>query len=221
MKYVTREITKGVSRIIVPPSLEEILQPNFDYEKYIENYLNMEIDYKKLEELYYNISENNEPVDPNIQKLYEDFENDIIVVQFEYEKDPTHKDICNKKMKAIAQKYYETLQNLINFKLQKENEFKKLTIKREELVNVLKQMLKVKENVESNALNRLNSFINREIPLGKLYIYDLTKLQTTELYRKHYKVLARYKLYVFANLLDTDGIYYKPIENLNIKGKKQ
>lgn len=220
MKYVTRKLKNGDKKVIIPPSLEDILKENFDYSRYIENYLSSEIDYEKLEELYYSITENRKLVDPNIQKLYEDFENDIVSVQWEYEKDQLNKNKYNKKMKNIAQKYYENLQKLTKFNLQKENEFKALTVKRQELVNALKQMLEVKEMIETNALDRLNAFINREIPLGKLYAYDLTKLQTSELYRKHYKTLSRYRRQVFSSLLDTEGIYYKPIENLNIKGKK-
>ena len=220
MQYVKHKTKKGINKAIIPPTPEEILKEDFDYSKYIQEILNQKIDFETLEELYYSISETNEPADPNIQKLYEEFENDIISIQLEYEKDPVNKDIYNKKMKAIAQKYFENLQSLINFNLQKEREFKELIIKRKELVSVLKQMLEVKKNIELNAQNRLNDFINRKIPLGKLYIYDLTKLQTTELYRKHYKALSNYRLHVFANLLDAEGVYYKPIEQLNIKGKK-
>lgn len=220
MQYVNHKIKKGVNKAIIPPTPEEILKDDFDYSKYIDEYLNIEIDYEKLEEMYYSISENKDPVDPNIQKLYENYENEIISVQLEYEKNNIDKKLCIKKMKIIAQKYFEDLQKLVKFKLQKENEYKELSVKRQELVNALNQMLKVKENIELNAQNRLNAFINREIPLGKLYIYDLTKLQTTELYRKHYRALSKYRLHVFANLLDTEGVYYKPIEQLNIKGKK-
>lgn len=220
MQYVKHKTKKGVNKAIIPPTPEEILKDDFDYSKYIDEYLNIEIDYEKLEEMYYSISENKDPVDPNIQKLYENYENEIISVQLEYEQNTVDKESCIKKMKIIAQKYFENLQKLVKFKLQKENEYKELSVKRQELVNALNQMLKVKENIELNAQNRLNAFINREIPLGKLHIYDLTKLQTTELYRKHYRALSKYRLHVFANLLDTEGVYYKPIEQLNIKGKK-
>ena len=91
MQYVKHKTKKGINKAIIPPTPEEILKDDFDYSKYIDEYLNMEIDYEKLEEMYYSISENKDPVDPNIQKIYDYYENEIISVKLEYEQNTVDK----------------------------------------------------------------------------------------------------------------------------------
>lgn len=106
------------------------------------------------------------------------------------------------------------------FKLQKDNKFDALTAKRQELISVLKKLVDVKRNIENGAEDRLTDFVNRKIPLEKLYIYDLTQMQNSDIYLKHRKALEKYRRKVFSRLLDDEGTQYKPIEELHLKRKK-
>ncbi len=94
-----------------------------------------------------------------------------------------------------------------------------LIAKRKELISVLKQVLNIKYNIESQAENHLNAFVNKQIPLGKLYIYDLTKLKKTKAYRQNNQKLEEYRRLVCANLQNDQNVYCKPIEQLNFKEK--
>lgn len=205
---------------IPTPTLEEILSDNFDYETYLKNYLDKPSD--TTSEHSNNISKPNQ-TDPRIQKLLDEFKRHITHIQCQYEADlktgQTHN--YTQKMKQIAQKYYKQIQSIIKLKLQKENEFKALTAKRQELISVLKQVANIKAQIESQAESRLNAFVDKQIPIGKLYIYDLTHMRSTEVYRQNQTKLENYRRLVFANLQNAENAYCKPIEQLNIKGKQK
>ena len=117
----------------------------------------------------------------------------------------------------------ERLKSLIalnKFKLDQEREFQALTVKRNELLNALNKVLEIKEKIETQAETRLNAFVKREIPVTKLYIYDLIKPTNSEVYKKHRKALEKYKRQIFSRLLNDEGIEYKPIGELNFRKKK-
>ena len=222
-KYVTRKISKLAGKVIIPPTPEEILDDQFNYPNYIERILNLKIDYDSLEKFFDSNEKDITPVDPQITKAFEEFENDIIKLQRQYEAEIKRGNLSldyNQAMKKIAQNYFDKLKAITTFKLQKEKEFQALTAKRSELVTVLNKVIDIKRNIENNAESRLTSFVNREIPLGKLYIYDLTQLQKSEVYLKHKKMLDRYRRIVFSILLNNEGVQYKPIQQLNFQRKK-
>lgn len=221
-KYVTRKISKLAGKVIIPPTPEEILDDQFNYPNYIERILNLKIDYDLLEK-FFDSNEDITPVDPQITKAFEEFENDIIKLQRQYEEEIKKGNLSldyNQAMKKIAQNYFDKLKAITTFKLQKEKEFQALTVKRSELVTVLNKVIDIKRNIENNAESRLTSFVNRKIPLGKLYIYDLTQLQKSEVYLKHKKMLDRYRRIVLSRLLNNEGVQYKPIQQLNFQRKK-
>ncbi len=221
-RYITRKISKNSWKVIIPPTPEEILDDNFNYPDYIKHILNLEVDNNLLEEFFDKDETEFTPVDPRITEAFEEFENSIIILQRQYENEIKAGTLSldyNQSMKKIAQVYFNKLKAITTLKLQKEKEFQALTAKRSELVIALNKVVDVKRNLENGA-NRLTAFVNREIPLGKLYIYDLTELQNSEVYLKHKKVLDRYKRNIFSKLLDTEGVQYKPIEQLHFQRKK-
>ena len=218
-KYVTRKISKRRGKVIIPPTPEEILDDNFNYHDYVKRILNIKIDNHLLEEFFESSNEDFTPADPEINKAFEDYENAIIEVQKQYELCHTLLDY-NQAMKNIAQSYFDRLKKLTTFKLQKEQEFQALTAKRSELVTILNRVVNIKKNIEDGAESRLLAFVNREIPLGKLYLYDLTQIQNSEVYLKHKKALDTYRRKVFSRLLDQEGAEYKPIEQLHLQRKK-
>ena len=126
----------------------------------------------------------------------------------------------NKAMKKIARTYFDKLKAITSFQLQKEAEFKAITAKRNELVTALNKVVEIKRNIEDGAESRLTAFVNREIPLGKLYIYDLIHLQNNEIYLKNKKKLDEYRRIIVGRLLNDDGVQYKPIKDLNFARKK-
>ncbi len=223
-RYVTRKIRKHVGKVIIPPTPEEILDDHFNYPDYIEHILNLKVDRDLLEEFFDSNEADFTPIDPRVTGAFEEFENAIIVLQKQYEeeiKDRRLSQDYNQAMKKIAQAYFDKLQSITIFKLQKEQKSDAFFIKMSELASILNQVVDIKRNIENGAENRLTAFVNREIPLGKLYIYDLTKIQNNEVYLKHKKALDRYRRNVFSKLLDDEGVQYKPIEQLHFQRKKQ
>ena len=222
-KYVTRKTDKHIGKVIVPPTPEEILDDNFNYPDYIKHILNLEADYDLLEEFFDRDEEDVTPVNPHITEAYEEFENAIVILQKQYEdeiKTGTLSLDYNKAMKKIARTYFDKLKAITSFQLQKEAEFKAITAKRNELVTALNKVVEIKRNIEDGAESRLTAFVNREIPLGKLYIYDLIHLQNNEIYLKNKKKLDEYRRIIVGRLLNDDGVQYKPIKDLNFARKK-
>lgn len=222
-KYVTRKISKHVGKVIIPPTPEEILDEHFNYPDYIEHILNLKVDRDLLEEFFDSNESDFTPVDHRVTEAFEEFENTIIVLQKQYEdeiKTGTLSLDYNRAMKKIAQAYFDKLKSITTFKLQKEQKFDAFSIKMSELVSALNQVVDIKRNIENGAESRLTAFVNREIPLGKLYIYDLTKIQNSKVYLKHKKALDKYRSNVFSKLLDDKGVQYKPIEQLHFQRKK-
>lgn len=223
MKYIMRKNNNSQNIIIFPPTPEEILNPSFDYPNYIENILNTKIDFDDLENLYYSIPKQSIPVDPKTQNLFNNFENKIIKIQSIYENDlhaGTQTMDYNEEMKKIAKEYFQKLESLITYKLQKQKNLRDLTAKRAELLCDLKQVIEIKANIENNSSARLHSFINKKMPLGKLYLYDLIHIKDADINKRQCQALEHYRRQIFANLINEEGIYTKPIENLHIKGKK-
>ena len=227
-QYVFHDIEKNTKIFIIPPTIEEILDDNFNYSDYIEQNLIKQVnsnDYTKKQFYQEFLDEeipSRSPLDDALIKngLLQSYENEIITIQKQYEESPKGKSQSlnyNEAMKQIAQKYYEQLKPLIKFKLQKENEHKALIIKHMELLSVIKQVVEVKSSIESTSENRLNDFINKKIPLGKIYIYDLIHIPHGKLSSHQKKFLNKVKRQVFSNLQDQEGIYYKPISELHFK----
>lgn len=224
--YVIRKTSKLAGKIIIPPTPEEILADNFNYPDYVQNILEYQIDEEMgqlIDQFLKYKPEDYQKVDPDIEILFDNFEKAIIEIQRQYEIDRQNGNITidyNKEMKKIAQTYFNHLMALNKFKLDQEREFQALTAKRNELLNALNQVLEIKEKIETQAETRLNAFVNREIPITKLYIYDLIKPTNSEVYKKHRKALEKYKRQIFSRLLNDEGIEYKPIGELNFRKKK-
>ena len=124
MDYAWHEITKGARVIILPPSIDEVLEDNFNYPDYIKKYLKerQKIDYEYLTKLYYREISEDEIVDegkPLKDMLIElglndNFEREIIQIQKIYEDDLKDKKVTldyNNDMKLVAQKYNDILQS--------------------------------------------------------------------------------------------------------------
>lgn len=224
MPYVIHK-EKDTIYTIFPPYIEEVLDEDFDYPAYIQKEINQTYDKEFLEDWFDFAPEKPiRQVDSELTELLDDYENAIIPLQKAYEADletGTFSMDYNAEMKKVAQEYQEKLENMQKLRLQKENEFKALTAKRTELVSALNQMLEVKRNIEQNSDKRLNDFVQRKIPLGNLYIYDLTHMQRGKSYSKHLRKLYEYKRHVFASMLNDEGAYYKPIKDLNFQRKQK
>lgn len=212
MDYAWHEITKGVRVIILPPSIDEVLENNFNYPDYIKEYLieRQKIDDEYLTKLYYREISEDEIIDegkPLRNTLIElglndDFEREIIQIQKIYEDDLKEKKATldyNNLMKLIAQKYYDILQKSAN----KDSD------------NILKQ----KELIA--AKERLNDYQEGKISFGKLYISDLQKVKRNEIKVKDRKRLIKNFQTILYALQSGEGIYDKKVEELNLRRKRK
>lgn len=212
MDYAWHEIAKGVRVIILPPSIDEVLENNFNYPDYIKKYLieRQKIDDEYLTKLYYREISEDEIIDegkPLRNTLIElglndDFEREIIQIQKIYEDDLKEKKATldyNNEMKLIAQKYYDILQKSAN----KDSD------------NILKQ----KELIA--AKERLNDYQEGKISFGKLYISDLQKVKRNEIKVKDRKRLIKNFQTILYALQSEEGIYDKKVEELNLRRKRK
>lgn len=212
MDYAWHEIAKGVRVIILPPSIDEVLENNFNYPDYIKKYLieRQKIDDEYLTKLYYREISEDEIIDegkPLRNMLIElglndDFEREIIQIQKIYEDDLKEKKATldyNNEMKLIAQKYYDILQKSAN----KDSD------------NILKQ----KELIA--AKERLNDYQEGKISFGKLYISDLQKVKRNEIKVKDRKRLIKNFQTILYALQSEEGIYDKKVEELNLRRKRK
>lgn len=212
MDYAWHEIAKGVRVIILPPSIDEVLENNFNYPDYIKKYLieRQKIDEEYLTKLYYREISEDEIIDegkPLRNMLIElglndDFEREIIQIQKIYEDDLKEKKATldyNNLMKLIAQKYYDILQKSAN----KDSD------------NILKQ----KELIA--AKERLNDYQEGKISFGKLYISDLQKVKRNEIKVKDRKRLIKNFQTILYALQSEEGIYDKKVEELNLRRKRK
>lgn len=212
MDYAWHEIAKGVRVIILPPSIDEVLENNFNYPDYIKKYLieRQKIDDEYLTKLYYREISEDEIIDegkPLRNTLIElglndDFEREIIQIQKIYEDDLKEKKATldyNNLMKLIAQKYYDILKKSAN----KDSD------------NILKQ----KELIA--AKERLNDYQEGKISFGKLYISDLQKVKRNEIKVKDRKRLIKNFQTVLYALQSEEGIYDKKVEELNLRRKRK
>ena len=212
MDYAWHEIAKGVRVIILPPSIDEVLENNFNYPDYIKKYLieRQKIDDEYLTKLYYREISEDEIIDegkPLRNMLIElglndDFEREIIQIQKIYEDDLKEKKATldyNNLMKLIAQKYYDILKKSAN----KDSD------------NILKQ----KELIA--AKERLNDYQEGKISFGKLYISDLQKVKRNEIKVKDRKRLIKNFQTVLYALQSEEGIYDKKVEELNLRRKRK
>ena len=212
MDYAWHEIAKGVRVIILPPSIDEVLENNFNYPDYIKKYLieRQKIYDEYLTKLYYREISEDEIIDegkPLRNMLIElglndDFEREISQVQKIYEDDLKEKKVTmdyNNLMKLIAQKYYDILQKSAN----KDSD------------NILKQ----KELIA--AKERLNDYQEGKISFGKLYISDLQKVKRNEIKVKDRKRLIKNFQTILYALQSEEGIYDKKVEELNLRRKRK
>ena len=212
MDYAWHEIAKGARVIILPPSIDEVLENNFNYPDYIKKYLieRQKIDDEYLTKLYYREISEDEIIDegkPLRNMLIElglndDFEREIIQIQKIYEDDLKEKKATldyNNLMKLIAQKYYDILQKSAN----KDSD------------NILKQ----KELIA--AKERLNDYQEGKISFGKLYISDLQKVKRNEIKVKDRKRLIKNFQTILYALQSEEGIYDKKVEELNLRRKRK
>ena len=212
MDYAWHEIAKGARVIILPPSIDEVLENNFNYPDYIKKYLieRQKIDDEYLTKLYYREISEDEIIDeenPLRNTLIElglndDFEREIIQIQKIYEDDLKEKKATldyNNLMKLIAQKYYDILKKSAN----KDSD------------NILKQ----KELIA--AKERLNDYQEGKISFGKLYISDLQKVKRNEIKVKDRKRLIKNFQTILYALQSEEGIYDKKVEELNLRRKRK
>lgn len=106
-------------------------------------------------------------------------------------------------------------------KLTKDTEEKTLVTVQKDLISVLKQVVEIKRTIEEGSEQRLEDFVDRKIPLGKLYIYDLTKMTKSEIFYQHRRNLIKFRRHVLGSLKSEDGVYSKPIGQLDFKGKQK
>ena len=212
MDYAWHEIAKGARVIILPPSIDEVLENNFNYPDYIKKYLieRQKIDDEYLTKLYYREISEDEIIDegkPLRNMLIElglndDFEREIIQIQKIYEDDLKEKKATldyNNLMKLIAQKYYDILKKSAN----KDSDY----------------ILKQKELIA--AKERLNDYQEGKISFGKLYISDLQKVKRNEIKVKDRKRLIKNFQTVLYALQSEEGIYDKKVEELNLRRKRK
>ncbi len=202
---------------IEEPSIDEVLDDNFDYLIYRKNNIRNTLDDQDIidedidiEELFKEFINGNfegvVEVSENIKILNEYYER-IRDVQLSYERDKTMNPTY--MMKVIAKTYSDKL-----------NEYEMLEETRKRFVDVLKGVLiKKKEEdrerleeerrekiLHDESLDRINKFLNKEIPLGSLCLYDIDVLRNTDTYRLNRRKIIKYIRYVYSHL-DPDTNY--------------
>lgn len=126
-EYIFHTTKKNGRIAIFPPTIEEVLNENFNYPDYIEKYAkqNSELDdFLLLYQLRYKIPVNQEvhmrsPLEDSLVQngLYDNYKEDMRNIQKQYEIDLSSKLQTmdyNKEMKKIAQNYYNQIVNKIN-----------------------------------------------------------------------------------------------------------
>ena len=121
-KFAWHQVCKGLRIVILPPTIESVLEDNFNYPDYIQKDIKQraEEDDDELEKLLYNESIDYEvhmrsPLEDALvdESLISEYYKEMSNIQKQYEKDLTDKKITmnyNDAMKKVAQKYYNILQ---------------------------------------------------------------------------------------------------------------
>lgn len=218
MNEITHLGKNNIPIPITPPMPKTVLKEDFDYSKYIERELetayNLDID-----KLLYSKEEKLPPL--KYKNLFNKYLINIMSIQAIYEADLKEniKSIdYNQSMKEIAQTYLNSIQKLIKYKIDRQKKVKAIIAKPKHF-RFKKTTFKNTNKKNSDA--RINAFLNREIPLGKLYYGDIKKVLQNDVYAHHHKNFENYKRHLLANLIDSEGIYTEPIENLHLKGKSK
>ena len=222
-------IRNGNGDYIDEPTIEDVLDDNFDYSIYRKNsikntsddkgFTDEDIDIEQLYEALFCESSKEEIVEVKEEvKILNEYYERIRDVQWDYERDnsvnPTY------TMKVIAKTYADKL-----------SEYEMLQETREKLVNVLRNVVLKKDEIEKErfeeerriqvlrdeSLNRINMFLNREIPLGGLCLYDIDVLKKSDIYRLNRRKFDKYIRYIFSHLdpnTDYDDKMHTPIIEL-------
>lgn len=223
MDKVTHVGRNGLPIPIGQPMPEEVLSEDFDYSKYVEDQLS-DLSDEELDDLLYSKREHLEPLKGDELTFFNNYLEAIAAIQTIYEKDLKNGSVSidyNKAMKEIAQKYFNALQNQIKYRLKRQNTIKRLTFKRKKHTSALKKINRQKPSFQANSDERIQAFLNGKIPLGKLYYYDLNRALQNEVYSRHKRNLERYRKHLLSKLINYEGIYDKPIEELNFQGKSK
>ena len=165
MKEITHIGKNGFPIPITPPMPEAVLAEDFDYSMYIQNLIDT-APYIDIEKLLYSKEETSTLP---FEYLFDKYLNDIITIQTIYEDDLKENVTSidyNKAMKDIARNYLDSLKKQINYKIDRKKKIKSLMTKRKYLISKLK--LPLRKDNKTASFNRIDAFINREIPLGKL-----------------------------------------------------
>lgn len=221
MDEITHIGANGIPIPIDPPIPEEVLSEDFDYSKYIEKEIQPLSD-EEIDELLYSKNEPLEPPKYEESQIFNNYINKIKTIQMIYEDDLKTGLVSidyNKAMKEIAQNYFNFLQRQIKYRLKHKKNIKRLSIKRKNKFFSSRTITRRKSPIEADSDKRIQAFLNKEIPLGKLYYYDLKRALKSEIYIRHRRNLENYRRFFLANLITTDGIYSKPIEELNFRRK--
>ena len=199
--------TKEQSLYIGMPTLEEILEDNFSYPKYAQDQIEKYNDYQKDQEelpsadevlnILYNEDLNtaekkqteNEKYMNEVGKIYCFLIREIMK---EYEQDfksnSIKEDKYTEEMKKLATEYISIEENI------------ELTgPMRKRLLEVLKILIKRKEEQELENEQRIQRYLNHEIPLGDLYWEDLPKIKYT-------KTIDRIKRYINSSIQNEDDM---------------
>lgn len=221
MDEITHIGANGIPIPIDPPMPEEVLSEDFDYSKYIEKETQPLSD-EEIDELLYSKNEPLEPPKYEESTIFNNYINKIKTIQMIYEDDLKTGLVSidyNKAMKEIAQNYFNFLQRQIKYRLKPKKNIKRLYIKRKNKFFSSRTITRRKSPIEADSDKRIQAFLNKEIPLGKLYYYDLKRALKSEIYIRHRRNLENYRRFFLANLITTVGIYSKPIEELNFRRK--
>ncbi len=223
--FVTIQNGKWKGKEMLPPSIEEILKDDFDYAKYVKGSECFGTNTPSDIEIEFPIDFEEKPSDnPSVEEaenhIFEDFESQIIALQRQYEEERKNQNFTidyNQAMKEAVQQYFDKLNSLTTFKLEKEKQVQQI----QGPVSDLNQIAQIEREIEMTAEARLQAFINGEISLRKLYIYDLTRLQGTKVYHNHKRIIEDRRRKIISKLLNGEGASYRPIEELNFRKKSK
>ncbi len=199
--YVTRNTKNNVCKIIVPPTSEEILDPDFSYTEYANNIIEMNFDMDcDVDSLIYDFMDDSQTNKSNEEKeliqtcsrLYENFENRIKQMQSEYEEKFINGQIDEEYtqiMKVIAKAYFDALKDLENNKIKDNSKMGSF----------------IKDEVQAESTLRIEAFSKGEIKLGQLHPVDLSSLSNIQLGLTKLDY-AKLKRYLFANSTEYEMI---------------
>lgn len=216
-KYLRNNII--IEEEVDPPLIEEIMDDDFDYSTYVQNFMNYDFDDDEIFKEFFSdkvVEEVDEKVPLKIQKLYDEYHNNLLNLMWQYEKGIKSIDY-NQAMKDLTIKYlndvddYYKKQDIIETLV---TDLKGVCEKKTKEEVLKKSLAEERKKQELASKQRFQSFIDGELSPVKLTPNDLRYLVGSEK-KGHLLMRIRARCKGYLSKEDCD----RTIEELYHEGK--